>query len=52
MGLPRVGQENKFVTRCFKLQFKELKIAHFKDHNTEAIVVKQCVLSSKSRNQF
>lgn len=30
MGLPRVGQENKFVTRCFKLQFKELKIAHFK----------------------
>lgn len=30
MGLPMVGQEKKFITRCFILQFKELKIAHFK----------------------
>ena len=33
MGLPRVGQENKFITRYFKLQFNELKIAHFKQKN-------------------
>lgn len=30
MGIPRVGQENKFITRCFKLQLNKPKSAHVK----------------------